>query len=90
MGEQDSMFPGPAHSDIRMLDMIAEVDRELGYRRHVYARLVKERRMTQSESDKRQLVMQAIRAKLYGCLIDETPRNPAIESLKGALQEGQG
>lgn len=43
-------------------DKLAAVERELGYRRHVYARRVEAERMTQAMADKQIAVFEAIAA----------------------------
>jgi len=45
-------------------EQIACVDRELGYREHVYARRVAEEKMTQALADRELLRMMAVRATL--------------------------
>jgi hypothetical protein len=49
---------------IDMIDMIDEVRREIGYRKHVYTRLVREKRMNRGLADRRIDVMEAVLATL--------------------------
>lgn len=56
---------------ITTADKLAEVRKELGYRRGVYARLVTEGRMTQGEAERRIAVMEAIQANYEALALSE-------------------
>lgn len=49
---------------IGLPEMIAEVERELEYRRHVYARMVHEKKLNRRTADRRSDVMRAVRDNL--------------------------
>lgn len=54
------LFGEVSTDDVCTLDKLHEVERELGYRRRVYARLVMDGKMTQDMMNKRILIMTAI------------------------------
>lgn len=62
---QAQLFAAPTVEDVRLLEMVNEVEREIGYRQGVYGRLVSSGKMNPVEADRRILVMQAVLRRLY-------------------------
>ena len=58
------MFDAPNYRDIRLKDMLAEVDRELKMRQRVYPRLVDQGKLDPVTADRQLLTMAAIRERL--------------------------
>lgn len=54
------LFGGPSTSDIRREDKLIEMQRELAMRNQVFPKLVTRRRLSQDESNRRILIVQAI------------------------------
>lgn len=50
-----------SHSEITAQDKLREVERELGQRRRVYARLVEQKKLKQEVADRQIAIMEAIR-----------------------------
>lgn len=63
---------------ITLDDEIREVTREIGQRRHVYARLVGDKRMFQADADRQIAVMQAVLARLQAEKAKEAPGLPGL------------
>jgi hypothetical protein len=59
------MFPPATTADVSLEDKIAELERELARRWHLYPRLVEGATMTQQTADRQILIVQAIVEDLY-------------------------
>lgn len=57
---RDDLFPAPNVFDVTTADKIAAIERELRYRRRVYARRVSLKKMSQDQADKQILIFEAI------------------------------
>lgn len=60
MSENDEMFPAATTSDVTLEDKIAELERELRTRWHVYPRMVEQGKMNQQDADRKTLILQAV------------------------------
>jgi len=57
---QGDLLPPATYKDIRRSDMIEELRREIGMRKHVYPRQVAAGKMDPITADRRILIMQAV------------------------------
>ena len=60
------LFRGASYKDIRLSDMLEELDREIKVRRRLYPKWIKKGSLDPVTADRRILCLQAIRRRLAG------------------------